>query len=283
MVASLEAVLARLEVERPTPDLAGLGDVYAAWCSKVPFDNVLKLVHLSAGTTGALPGSTSDDFFASWLDTGAGGTCWAGNGAIHDLLAALGFETARVAATMQPGPETPGPNHGSVMVALDGERWIADASILSGVPLRIPEPDETPGSGPLPRIELRDGKPTVIWRTLTAPGGFPCRIDRIGIGADEWDALHQATALRSGFNHAMNTRVLRDGLAGRFRARAAVRLRRTRRGLGRAPRPSRPRSVPDRRARRRGRARCQAARGPADACHPSEAARPLRLRRPRNG
>ncbi len=44
---------------------------------------------------------------------------------------------------------------------------------------------------PLPRFEWLEGKPAVRWRMLGAPAGFPCRIDRIGAGFDEWDALHQ--------------------------------------------------------------------------------------------
>src|SRR5688572_175456 len=100
----LAPVLARLGVDRPEPDLAGLRRVYAAWCQRVPFDNVLKLVHLAAGRAGPLPGSTADDFFRSWLAHGAGGTCWAGNGALHDLLAALGFAATRATATMLSTP-----------------------------------------------------------------------------------------------------------------------------------------------------------------------------------
>jgi len=203
------AVLAKLAVERPPPDLAGLRSVYAAWCRSVAFDNTLKLIHTAEAMPGPLPGSTADAFFDAWLEHGTGGTCWAGNGALHDLLGALGFDVERAIATMLPSADVPSPNHGSVIVTIDGERWIADASILSGDPIRITEPASTDHTGPLPRFEWFEGKPAVMWRALTAPDGFPCRIDRIGADWDEWDALHQGTAGWSPFNFELSARLVR--------------------------------------------------------------------------
>jgi N-hydroxyarylamine O-acetyltransferase len=205
------AVLRTLDVDCPTPDLAALRAVYAAWCRAVSFDNVLKLIHLAEGRDGPLPGSTSDEFFAAWLEKGTGGTCWAGNGALHDLLAALGFDVARAVATMLPSPSVRGPNHGSVIVTLEGERWIADASILSGEPIRIPAAGEPVPEGPLPRFAWLQGAPAVWWRSPSAVQGFPCRIDRIGASASEWDALHERTRGWGPFNFGLHARVLRGG------------------------------------------------------------------------
>lgn len=205
------AVLERLEVDPPAPDLAGLRTVYEAWCRGVPFDNVLKLIHTAAKRPGPLPGSTTESFFAAWLEHGTGGTCWAGNAALHDLLEALGFEVERAIATMLSSPEARGPNHGTVIVTVEGERWIADASILSGEPIRIPAAGEPATSAPLPRFEWLDGRPAVIWRMLRAPEGFPCRVDRVGALAGEWDEWHQRTGAWSPFNYQLNVRVMRDG------------------------------------------------------------------------
>ncbi len=110
---------------------------------------------------------------------------------------------------MLPSPDIRSPNHGSVIVTLDGERWIADASILSGEPIRIPAPEEPLPRDPLPRFEWFEGKPSVTWRILPVPDGFPCRIERIGADAVEWDALHQRTAGWSPFNYELNVRLLR--------------------------------------------------------------------------
>ena len=64
----------------------------------------------------------------------------------------------------------------------------------------------------MPHFAWLDGKPAVMWRMLRAPGGFPCRIDRIGAGADEWNALHQRTATWSPFNYQLSVRLIRDGV-----------------------------------------------------------------------
>src|SRR5262249_49446497 len=149
----VEAVLVRLGVERPAADLEGLRAVYGAWCGAVPFENTLKLIHVFEEVPGPLPGSTTDDFFRSWLEHGTGRTGLAANGALHDMLAALGFEVERAIATMMPSPDVRGPNHGSVVVTLDGDRWITDASILSGEPIRIAPPGEGDPTAPLPRLD----------------------------------------------------------------------------------------------------------------------------------
>ncbi len=206
---TVSAVLERLSVDRPTLDLAGLRAVYAAWCAAVPFDSVLKMIHVAEHRPGPLPGSTADSFFEAWLECGAGGTCWAGNGALHDLLDTLGFDVERALATMMPSAEMRGPNHACVVVNLEGERWIADASILSGEPIRIRAAGEPVESGPLPRFEWLDGKPAVIWRTRRAPVGFPCRIERIGAEAAECDALHRQSGVWSPFNYELSARLMR--------------------------------------------------------------------------
>ena len=206
----VDQILARLAVEAPAPDLAGLRSIYGAWCGSVPFDNTLKLIHVASGLPGPLPGSSAGAFFESWLEHGTGGTCWAGNGALHDLLQALGFEVERAIATMMRIASPPTPNHGSVIVRLGAQRFVADASILSGEPIEIPAPGVTP-AGSLPRFEWLEGAPSVRWRMLSAPDGFPCRIDRIGAGFDEWDELHQHTARWSPFNYELSARLLRGG------------------------------------------------------------------------
>jgi N-hydroxyarylamine O-acetyltransferase len=221
--ATVAAVLERLELEPPAPDLEGLRAVYAAWCRSVPFDNVLKLIHLAEGTPGPLPGSTADAFFGGWLEHGTGGTCWSGNGALHDLLDALGFTVDRVIATMLSSPQVTEPNHGSVAATVEGERWLVDASILGGVPILLPEPDAcvestqaggaVPDDGPLPRLEWLEGRPAVRWRTPSAPDGFHCRIERIGAGAAEWDARHERTRDWSPFNYQLTVRLLDGGTA----------------------------------------------------------------------
>jgi N-hydroxyarylamine O-acetyltransferase len=206
--ATLAKVLERLGIATPSRDLAGLRALYAAWCRAVPFDSVLKMIHVAEGGSGSLPGFTAESFLEDWLTWGVGGTCWAGNGALHAVLSALGFDAQRAIATMMPS-HSPAPNHGSVVVRVDGERWIADASTLTAEPIRIPAPSEPSESGPLPRFEWLDGRPAVVWRTFRVPAGFPCRFERIGVEGAEWDALHGASGIWSPFNYELSARVMR--------------------------------------------------------------------------
>jgi len=209
-VGLVDAVLLRLGVAAPRNDLAGLTAVYAAWCQAVPFDNVLKRLWLEEQWPGRLPGSTAVDFFRDWLEYRTGGTCWAGNGALAALLSALGFDVALGAATMMAAPDTPGPNHGTVIVSLPEGRFVADASILSGVPLRLPDQGEAPPPpSSLPAVQLMGDRLAILWRTVSRPDGLPCRIERIGLDAGEWDALHQNTGIWSPFNYATSARLNR--------------------------------------------------------------------------
>jgi hypothetical protein len=96
-----------------------------------------------------------------------------------------------------------------VIVTIEDRRYVTDASILSGEPLPLLEDGEPPRPGPLPRLDWVDGRPAVMWRMVRAPQGFPCRIDRIGAGADEFDELHRRTRDWSPFNYMLTARLMR--------------------------------------------------------------------------
>ena len=55
--ALVERVLEGLGLsEPPPPDFDGLHELYAAWCSRVPFDNLLKRIHIFEQSPAPLPG-----------------------------------------------------------------------------------------------------------------------------------------------------------------------------------------------------------------------------------
>src|SRR4051812_26537593 len=102
----LEDVLIKLGFsDGPAVSLLGLRALYGAWCKRVPFDNVQKLIRLGANDPGPLPGDSATDFFKMWLAHGTGGTCWAGNGALHCLLLSIGFVSTRALGTMLLAPD----------------------------------------------------------------------------------------------------------------------------------------------------------------------------------
>ena len=69
----IDAVLERLGFsDRPVPDRAGLDEVYLAWCRRVPFDNVVKRIHLVSGSAEPFPNGSADAFLRAWLRDGTG-------------------------------------------------------------------------------------------------------------------------------------------------------------------------------------------------------------------
>src|ERR1043166_1095811 len=155
----LERVLMQLGLsERPAPALVGLQTLYAAWCRRVPFDNVRKLIHVRNHDPGPLPGDDAAEFFEAWLTYGTGGTCWAGNGALHALLVSLGFQASRGMGTMLVAPHIP-PNHGTVLVTSGAPRYVVDASILHSEPLPLDASTPTGVTHPAWGVQcgMRDG------------------------------------------------------------------------------------------------------------------------------
>ncbi len=209
----VEKVLSKLGFSRPPePTFDGLRNVYSAWCAQVPFDNVRKLIHVRAGSPGPLPGSNPEEFLAAWLKFGTGGTCWSGAGGLHALLSALGFNAARGIATMLAAPDLP-PNHGTVLVSFDNDKYLVDTSILHGEPLRyetgLDSAVEHPAWGA--RSLWKGGKWHVAWRPLHKTDGFECRFEQFGAEADEFPSRYEQTRGWSPFNCETVARSNRNG------------------------------------------------------------------------
>ncbi len=211
----IDRVLEKLELSgRPEPTLEGLRTVYSAWCRQVPFDNIRKLIHVRRRDPGPLPGDDAGDFFGGWTRYGAGGTCWAGNGALCALLGSLGFTASRAVATMLVAPNLP-PNHGSTMVRFDGRRYLVDASILHAEPLLLDESldERAPAAAAPPAwsavCSFRDGHWYVRWRPLHKPQGIDCRIDRFDADANAFRQQHEQSRGWSPFNYELHARINR--------------------------------------------------------------------------
>jgi N-hydroxyarylamine O-acetyltransferase len=208
--ATVDRVLERLELTgRPEPTLSGLSAVYSAWCQHVPFDNIRKLIHVRRGDPGVLPGDDAGDFFDGWLRFGAGGTCWAGNGALGALLVTLGFTARRGVGTMLMAPNLP-PNHGSITVLLDERRYLVDASILHQEPLLLEAPAAAAHSAWSAAGHRRDGHWYIRWRPLHKLDGLDCRIDRFDSEAAAFSQFHEQSRAWSPFNYALYVRTNRE-------------------------------------------------------------------------
>ena len=168
----LTRVLSALELPAiVSGDITGLRQVYAAWCEKVPFDNIRKMITLRSG--GTLAGLDADDFFENWLENGSGGTCWPSSNALYVLLKSLGFNARRVAASMF---DLGIINHGTIKIHLDGHDWLVDSSMLTNEPLPlngelfIGDPSVGVEVEPLPDTYL-------VWIDFVPlPNFVPCRL-----------------------------------------------------------------------------------------------------------
>ena len=206
-----DRVLKKLGCAAPKTTVAGLTDVYAAWCRGVPFDNVRKLIHVRRGDAGPLPGDTAEDFFEAWLAHGSGGTCWAGNGALQALLESLGVAAERAVATMLVAPDIP-PNHGSVVVTVDGERWVVDASILHAepLPMRASQPSEISHRAWGVSAYWVDGQYRIRWRNFMTVGEpMECGFNQIGVSREEFSRRHEMTRSWSPFNFGLTLNLIR--------------------------------------------------------------------------
>ena len=207
-----DRVLARLALDAAAvaPDLAGLRAVYGAWCARVPFDNVRKMIALrtraddGAPPSGApLPGAHADDFFDAWLAHGTGGTCWPSSNALYALLRALGFPARRVAASMR---DMGVPNHGSIKVAVDGRDWLVDSSMLTGVPIPLGPTNAVVGAAPFgAEVEAADGT-HVVWFATPPHDHFPCRLLDDPVDHPFYLGAYEGSRGRSPFNDRLYAR-----------------------------------------------------------------------------
>lgn len=203
-------VLARLGFTTPpTTDLEGLRAIYSAWCGRVPFDNVRKIVALRTADAQPLPGRDARDFFDNWLEHGTGGTCWPTSNALFDLVHSLGFEARRVAGSMRDMGVV---NHASVKVRIDGGDWLLDSSMLTNVPLPLNDAVFV-HADPVFAAEVEPADGThVIWVDIPAFSTYlPCRLL---VDPDDYAhslSRYEASRERSPFNQRLYARRNRPG------------------------------------------------------------------------
>lgn len=205
----VEQILRKLGFsESPPVDFAGLSCLYKAWCQKIPFDNIRKRIHLIDNNPLPLPGHDDEEFYRGWLRFGVGGTCWAGNAALHTLLSTLGFSCVRSTATMLIDSKQP-PNHGTVCVQCEDRQFLVDASMLHNTPLLLtpnqPSAIDHPSWG-LTCSPL-DQHWTIRWRPLHMPDGCTCRIEDFPVSRNVFRQLNEVSRKHSPFNDALYIRL----------------------------------------------------------------------------
>lgn len=113
----------------PEPSLESLHAIYKAWSRKVGYDNVQKRVYFARGGTGPFPVADPNDFVDSFLTHGTGGSCWVVAETYFGILHHVGYDVRRVAGQMLECDDPMKPNHGTVIVTMDGVEYVADPSM----------------------------------------------------------------------------------------------------------------------------------------------------------
>ena len=204
----VENVLDKLRFSKyPDVNLSGLTEIYQAWCSKVPFDNIRKRIDSSSVPVLPLPGFTPTDFFTYWLKFGTGGTCWASHGALYALLDCLGFSVQYGLSTMlsqSPAPAN-SPGHGTLIVNVEDKPFIVDATMFHGHPLPLKEGLMThPVWGT--RIHRNKGYWYINWKPL-GRSHLDCQLLEMNAPAHEYPYRHEQSRNASRFDGALLIRM----------------------------------------------------------------------------
>lgn len=203
----------------PSADFAGLRALYGAWCSRVSFDNLRKMIALRTSADCPLPGLDAEEFFETWLQDGCAGTCWPTSNALFALVRAVGFDARRVAGSMR---DLGIVNHGSVIVRIGSRDWLIDTSFLCNVPLPLDDRVYI-HDDPVFEVEVEPVEGRHLAWVLTPPSmeHMPCRLLVDPADAALWRERYEESRERSAFNKRLYARRNRPGeclvLAGSLR------------------------------------------------------------------
>lgn len=240
---TIDHIVERLGLEAlPEPTAAGLAQVYLAWCRGVPFDNLVKRVHMVSGDAAPLPNGPPAAFFDLYLRHGTGGTCWPSTLALHALLTTLGFDARLGSAAMRDDLVGPVHSHATVIVRVDGGEWWVDSSMLTDAPVPLVRGEASRLDHPLRpvRVEPVGDLWRVHWWPAAISEEFGCLLLDDDVTVAHCLARYEASRELSPFNtHVYATRNVESGAVtialGQFHERDAdgVRSGKPPDGLGR--------------------------------------------------
>ena len=157
-----DEILEALELPRSDPGIGYLQALFARFNERVPFESASKIVRNADVSGLEEKARTPEIFWSDYVESGAGGTCFARVAAFEGLLSELQFVTRFALGRVQADFD-----HAALRVTLDGREWIADVGVplpalLSGVAEEIEEIET-------PRGSLR-----------ATPGIRGCRVEILG-------------------------------------------------------------------------------------------------------
>jgi hypothetical protein len=129
-----EDVLDALELSAEDPSLPFLEKLFGRFNARVPFETASKILRDADVSDPAQKPRVPDVFWADFLESGAGGACYARVAAFDALLLDLGFASRKVLGRVLNDFD-----HAALFVTIGGREWLADV----GFPL----PALLPSSG----------------------------------------------------------------------------------------------------------------------------------------
>jgi N-hydroxyarylamine O-acetyltransferase len=209
-----EAVYARLGLaDRPPPTSDGLDALYLAWCRHVPFDNLVKRIHLVTGSPAPLPNGPPAVFFDLFLRHGTGGTCWPGTLGLHALLLDAGFDARLGSASMRDDVLGRQHTHACNLVQLDGHDWWLDTAMLTEQPIPIAPGGPSRLDHPVRpvRVEPVDGLWRVRWWRQQFPEELSCLLLDADATFDHCLVRYEASREKGIFNDTLTAITSRPG------------------------------------------------------------------------
>jgi N-hydroxyarylamine O-acetyltransferase len=199
--------------DAPSPDFDGLVALYGAWCNTVPFDNVVKRIHLATGSPAPLPNGEPEVFFDLYLRHGTSGTCWPSTLALYALVSTLGFDVRLGSASMHDDVAGRVHTHGTLLVDCDGRDYWVDTSMLSERPIPLQRGEETRLDHPFRpvRAEPVDDLWRIHWWRQAFPDEIGCLLLDDDVTIEHCLARYEASRKESPFNTALHTCTMRGG------------------------------------------------------------------------
>jgi hypothetical protein len=116
-----EDVLDALELSAEDPSLSFLERLFGRFLARVPFETASKIVRDAEISDPAKKPRVPDVFWPDFLESGAGGTCFARVAAFDALLRSLGFTSRKVLGRVLADFD-----HAALFVTVGGREWLAD-------------------------------------------------------------------------------------------------------------------------------------------------------------
>ena len=121
MTFSPEDVLDALELSAEDPSLPFLERLFGRFNARVPFETASKIIRNQTVADPDLKPRVPDVFWSDFLESGAGGTCFARVAAFDALLQSLGFVSRKVLGRVLADFD-----HAALFVTVGGREWLAD-------------------------------------------------------------------------------------------------------------------------------------------------------------